>query len=473
MSLDHQKYVLAGIVPDRKDLLMYAVQHLEDVHFPSKVPKNIFTLLRRYYDRAGGVLPQRVLNDLLSRSSVIEETEGLLYEGYYEEVAAFSVSDHEFRYSVDALKEQHADQLTGEAFATGFEIFQNGVEIDGVPMQGAQEAREYVYGEFSKIDKLANIEFSPEGDMRREADDILKEYAARKAGETGIGVLTGIKTIDDLTGGFQKGELSLVCAYTNQGKSIFSTQCAWNAAVKQGVNVYFATTETLRSTVRRRIIARHSRLPQFEYPKGLDSANIKNGTLSPKEEAILAAVVNDLDTNPTYGTIYIAQMPSNATNTFFETQMKRLNTEWGIGFAVIDYLALVKANVKRTNEREEFNQVLRETKVFSTSFNDGQGVPILSPWQIKQAEYKEALKTGLYGLASLSDTSEAEKSPDQIMSLLGLPEKPDEIVLQFLKVRDGDIPQPTTLEKDYRSTYLNEKPSGFSANLSGSGFFAS
>lgn len=467
--IEHDKVVLAGILPDRRDLMMHAMQHLEADHFRNGTIKNLWLMLERYYDVAVGIMPKKVLSDLMGRSEQVDAAKALLYEQVYEECATMQVADHEFRYSIDALKDLKAQELTGEAIATAFEILERGYDVGKVRMEGHKDARKFAYEQFSNIDRLDNVEASPEGDMRHEGADVLQEYADRKSGKTGIGVLSGINSLDSVTGGFQNGELCLVCAFTNQGKTMFTCQVTWYAAVQQGKNVFFASSETVRGTVRRRIIARHSRLPMFEYPRGLNAKDIRDGTLSPKEEEILRAVVHDLDTNPNYGRIYIAQVPRGATLSYLEARMNRQGASWDIHLGVVDYLALLKPDRVRGNEREEFNDTLRGAKTFATSFQEGRGVPLVSPWQIRRESYMDALRTGAYGLASLSDTSEAEKSSDQIISLLGMPETKGELTMQFLKMRDGEIPPPATLETDFRNAYFADKsgPSnGFSiANL--------
>lgn len=468
MSDDHGSVVLSGIIPDRKDLFLFASQHLEAEHFTSKIHQNLFKFLERYYDIASGVLPKKTLSDLLKRSlpDEADASKILLYEETYDVLAGQDVTDADFRYSIDALKDLKAKDMTGEAIALGFEILTNGAEVGKDTYRGHQEARQYVYEQFATIDRLDNIEAAPEGDMRLEGKSILDAYQIAKSGKGEKGILTGIDSMDKATNGLHRGELTLMCAYTNQGKTMLACQCAWHAAVKQGQNVFFATSETVRGTVMRRIMARHSREPQFEYPNGLNSVDIRDGSLSVKEEAVLAAVVNDLETNPTYGRLYIAQIPRSASLGYLEARMNRVAAQWDVGLCVIDYLALLKAERARGSEREEFNDVIRGAKVFATSFQEGRGVPIVSPWQIKQAAFLEALRTGSYGLASLSDTSEAEKSPDQIMALLRQPEVKNEIQLQFLKLRDGEIPPAATLQSDFRNAYFADKSGGSSTGLS-------
>lgn len=469
--MEHAKLVLAGIIPNRKDLLLYAQQHLTEEHFTNAVYKGIYKMLERYYDIAGGVLPKHVLTDQLSRTESIEASKALLYEEVYGEVENLELPDHEFRYAVDALKDDRAKELTGEAVATAFEILVRGAEVGKDKLEGHKEARAYAYSRFAEIDALDNVETAPEGDMRHEADEILQEYMDKKTGKTEPGIMTGIKAIDNAIGGFHRGELGVVAAYTNAGKTQFCCQTAWDASVNQGKNVFFATSETVRPTVRRRIVARHSRLPQFGLPKGLNSTDIKNGSLSPEEEKVLKAVVDDLNNNPKYGKMHIIQIPKGATLGYLEARMNRQGAMWQVDLALMDYLALLKSDRKRNTEREEMNEIIKDAKVYATSFADGLGVPFITPWQIKRDSYTEALRTGAYGLSSLSDTSEIEKSADQIIALLNMPEKKNNVSLQFLKMRDGEIPHAFTLETDFRNAYLTDpqKATGFSGSSSGPG----
>lgn len=458
MNIDYPKHVFAGILPDRKDNLLYAQQHLDEEHFLSTVYKGLWKALDRYYEVTGGVLPQTVLTDLLSKSADMDAAKVLLYEETFEQCSALEISDHEFRYAVDSLKDQRAFQLTGEALTQAYEVLVRGAEVNRENLKGHRDARTYATSQFSVIDKLDNIQAAPEGDMMHEGSEVLAEYIDRKTGKIGQGVLTGISAIDKVTSGFGAGELIVVAAFTNAGKTQFCCQTAWHTAVKQGKNVFFATSETVRPTVRRRIIARHSMEPQFGLDRGLNSTDIKNGTLSPEEEKVLKAVVDDLDNNPAYGKLHITQVPRGATLSYLEARMNRQGALWQIDLALVDYLALLKSDRKRNSEREEFNDVIRDAKVYATSFNEGNGVPLVSPWQIRRESHAEALTSGMYTLSSLSDTAEIEKSADQIVSLLkvGAPET-KELSLQFLKMRDGEIPNAVTLTTDFRCSYLDVK----------------
>ena len=469
MAIDHERTVLAAIIPSRRDLLLFSLQHLEVEHFHTERFSNVFKLLDRYYSISADIVTRDTLTDLLYRLN-FEPTQAILYEQLYDELVNTEVADHEFRYSVDALKDLRSKQLTGEAIAASMEILERGVEIEKVVKKGHLDAREFLYGELGRIDRLGHAELAPEGNMMLEGPEVRREYEAKKSGSLKEGILSGIPSLDRVTSGFHPGELILLTGYTGEGKSMLATQVAWHAAVEQGRNVFFATSETVRSQARRRVISRHSLQPQFGlFPDGVNAAELKNASLDAAKELVFDDVLEDLAKNPAYGVLYIAQIPRGGTLGFLEARLKRQQALWNIDLVVIDYLALLKPDRARQNQREELNDILKDTKVLATSFDSGRGVPIISPWAMSQDKYREALTKGTYTLANLADTSEAEKSSDEIISLLRLPDRANEVTAQFLKNRDGELPQPFQMTTDFRFAYFEER---VTAAMSGDAWLA-
>lgn len=452
--MNHAEAVISGILHGaRRDRLAKAQASIVPQHFADATMRALFEAIERYYTHTGAIINTETLRDMLERSH-IEPAKVLLYEQAHARLSATPVEDHSFRWALEGLRELRAELLTGEAVATAGEILQRPTSMGGIELQGARDAREYLYSQLASIDKLDNPEASPEGDMRHERDEILQEYQRRKDRRHSSGVFTGIQPIDMATFGIEDGELGLICAYTSSGKTQFCSQWAWDAAIKQGKNVMFATSETSRATVRRRILSRHSRLPQFNTPEGIDSKGIKHAILSTAEERTLRDVIDDMTGNPAYGMVHIVQIPRGAKLGFIEARFNRLLQNTGVDIMFIDYLTLIRPDLPRASSREELNDVLRDTKMLAVGAAEGKGVPIVSPWQMGQRQYEAALKSGAYGLGSLSETSEAEKTPDLIVSMLRLPDAPSQIKFQHLKLRDAETGPPITLEVDFRTSYL-------------------
>ncbi len=232
-------------------------------------------------------------------------------------------------------------------------------------------------------------------------------------------------------------------------------QLAWHAAVVQGRNAVVLTTETVRNQVRRRIIARHSCQEAFGVPGGLNSRDIKNGTLDSTEKLYLHEVVRDFAHNPGYGRCYIVQVPRGATVGYLESKLVRIQRMFPVDIVVMDYLALLKPERRRNTLREELGSILTESKQFATTFNDGAGVPFVSPWQVSRTARQEAERLGYYTSSALSETAEASNSADIIVSLLApldTASRTAKLKMQIMKNRDGEKASSIEVGVDYATS---------------------
>lgn len=460
----HAERVLSAILNKenpRRDLLSTAILRLEQEHFVDDRQRNIFRLLTKYYDRTGAVMPQDVFTTALEDAE-IEPSKVLAYTKVYDQLAATAVGEADFKWSLDELRGEQAKRLTGIALTEAMEILERGYEPKpGVYYKGHEEARSYLSGRLSVIDRIGTEELTPEGNIFLDYEDVLKDYEQRKANTGSRGVLTGIRAIDDRVDGWQPGELIMVCAYAGLGKSQIVTQAAWDCAVMQKKHVFFATSETLRDQVMRRILARHSRLPIFDHP--INSADIKKGTLSPADEKVFRDVLEDWHYNSDYAKLNVVQIPAHSKVTYVENRLKDYMKEVEVALAIDDYLPLHAPLTPRGNEREEYNETLRYSKGIATDTE----IPFVSPWQMTREAYERSLNVGYYTKASLADTSEAEKSADQILAILREEENNTDMRLQFLKMRDDEIPPITQVSIDFKNTYIgaNIGPATISAGI--------
>lgn len=475
-AADHGSVVLSAIVPSRRDLLERAVRMLVATHFTEPSQARLFTFLQRYYDRTGGgVATEKALEDLTrnddsGRAALLLET----YRLYVGEEA----TDEEFSWSIEQLRELAQERATTEAIVDGMEILRNGKTMpDGETARGADDARAYVMSTFAQIERNYSIEAAPEGDVRTERKSIIDDYAERKRmRETGEarGILFGIDPLDSRTGGMQPGEVVLAAGYTNDGKTTLCVQTAWHAAVIQKKNVVFFTTETIRSQVMRKLVSRHSMLPQFGLaPHGLNSFDLKNGTLSAADEAKFAEVVSDFTKTGDYGKVYVCQVPRGSSVTYLEQRLATLQRKFHIELAVMDYLALLRSDRNRQTTREELAAIMKDTKQVATGFDNGRGLPILSPWQVSRAARIDAEKIEMYTSASLSETAEATNTADLIISMLAPTDNTDrraDVNMQILKNRDGPTANGLRVTVDYATSWFQARASFDTARSSTSTF---
>lgn len=454
----HARHLLAAIIPDQLDLLDRALRDLTPEQIPDRLLANMLRMLERYSEVATAVMTRDAMTDMLSGAKV-DAGSIAAYQEIYDELYQLPCDEPRFRWALEQIRELAADRATQETLTQGMEIVTRGVQDErGKTLKGHHDARTHVLTRFADIDRSLSMQDAPEGDVRNEGKDILAEYAAqeaaREAGQS-IGINFGVSPLDDRVGGLHRGELVLIVGYTSDGKTSLCVQLAWSAVVEQRKNVLFLTTETVRNQVRRRLMARHSCLPVFGPGDGVNSRDIKHGTLSFDERRRFQATVEDFHSNPGYGRCYVAQVPRRSSMAYVESKIVRVGRMMEIDLVIMDYLALLQPERKRETKREELSSTLIAAKQLSTTVNDGLGVPFVSPWQINRAARVVAEEKGSYDLSGLSETSETSNSSDTIISLLAPFDNQDrraKVKGQLLKHRDGEKANSIELRVDFATS---------------------
>ena len=111
--MDHAHVILSGILPHDKDKLLIATAQLEPAYFKSALHRVIFEMMTRYFDQTGGMLTRAALTELLSRSP-IEPAKIVLFEEIFDSACGTPVSDHEFKFSIQCIRDDYDGQKTGE-----------------------------------------------------------------------------------------------------------------------------------------------------------------------------------------------------------------------------------------------------------------------------------------------------------------------------------------------------------------------
>jgi replicative DNA helicase len=458
-AVEHGEMVLAGLLPVRIDLLEQILSsNLSAEHFADPYQRILFRFIERYYERYQGVLPMKFLADVC-RQNNLDVGKQVALTALYEMAAEKQIDDAEFDWSVEMLQDLLAEKETGQALTDAMEILKKGRGEE----RGHQAARSYVLTAIDRVDSRINMDAAPEGELVGDLEGIETAYFRTKelARTTGLpGIRWGLPTIDRHTGGLQNGDLALILGSVSDGKTALCVNLTWTAAVEQGMNVVFLTTETLRDQVLRRFVSRHSKVERFGLPMGLNSKHLKMGELPETDEPVFRAILNDLRTNPAYGKVYVAQVPRYATVASIEQRLYRILAKFKIDLVILDYLNLLKSDRARAAYHEDASAIIKEAKQIATTFDRGRGVPFVSPWQVTRPAREQADKIGMYTLASLADTSEAAKSPDTIVSLLGPMDNTDrmvELTMQVLKCRDGEQANGIIVQADRATSFFSDR----------------
>jgi len=474
-AADHGRVVLGAVLSGRGSMraLQYARERLGPGHFEDPGQRVLFILLGRYADQSGGIMTRAALADLLRDR---EPGTALAYLEKYDALAGYCPDGHEFRHSVTQLRELAAMRGTGDALAQGMQILRHGVRDDrGGELRGHADARRHVLAALAAVERDAGLVATPEGDITAEGDEVLAAYARtkelRRLGRS-PGVMFGLAELDDrMEGGLLRGEFALVLSATSGGKSSFCVQAAWHAAVVQGLNVVVFTNEALRDQVRRKLVTRHSRLPQFGLARGIDEAAIRAGRLDEDGERALAVVTADLKTGG-YGKLNVVQLPDDCTVSGLVTRYIGVSRQYPVDLAVLDYAQLLtpERSGRDSREHENLGGIVKSLARFSVSADRGRGVPLMSPWQVKRAGVEQLRAKGGYELEDAGGTSEAERGAHVVLSLAAREEdttrgRAAPIEATILKNRSGPRGYRMRLTADFATSCFTSRETADEAVL--------
>ncbi|MBN1527439.1 MAG: replicative DNA helicase [Thermoleophilaceae bacterium] len=314
------------------------------------------------------------------------------------------------------------------------------------------EAKLFQIGHDGGSAEMRNIEA-----VLHEEIDKLEELSRKDVGLTGVP--SGFSDLDQLTGGFQPGNLVIIAARPAMGKSTLATNIAENAAIDHGVPVALFSLEMSETELAHRFIASQAKVSSDELRKGK-----VRGDRWPK---VLNAV-EKLASSPIYlddsSDIGVLEMRAKA---------RRMHARHGLGLLVVDYLQLVRADTRSDSRVEQVGQISRGLKILAREL----AIPVIAVSQLSRAV--EARKPPEPMLSDLRESGQVEQDADLVMFvyredyyLQEESERQGEADVIIAKHRNGPVGKValTFLSKYPRFANLYRERSGdFGAPVNGAG----
>lgn len=476
--IDYEVQIMAGLIPDHSLDNEEIQQHVSDLMYVfqridiSRLRPENQALLQcmdefREMSDGRGVMDEQALLDILNRERASPEIQ-VKYVELYASYAQQHVSPAKFRYAINRWLETRDDDDFVKLLNDAYTIKTSGIQLNGKKLIGSKAAKEHLQSGMLDIERRSGTNFVPEGSVRDEADVFILEMEARREKpQEYVGILSGFSAVDNVTNGVQPGELVICLGYTEVGKTFFCLNWAHNASTLQGKNVVVATSEVPRMQYRRRVFLRHCRNPMFGLHQGIDSDSFKKGKLTPQEEDGVRKAMNDFKSNKAYGRFDVFQVPAGSDLPYIFNKVNAINTKWksmdgrGVELFVMDslnHLSISNPNLVRQIQNER----IKQAKHFAVNFDQGRGIPFISPWHANRSSWEQALKDGFYKLNSGEEANELEKSADLFLWLLKLENAKDthEILGGIEKYRDGAAQSRFTVYEDFASSYMGTVSSG-------------
>lgn len=279
-------------------------------------------------------------------------------------------------------------------------------EIIRINTDGLQRAFEDTTDIFDLLDKseqdlfeLSNIFIKKNFESARiVAGKTMTEIEAMRLQSGTTGVPSGFKKLDDITGGWQKGELILLAARTSIGKSALAMQFARNAVIDYQKPVAVFSLEMTSISLMMRLFATESEIP---------AEKIRRGLLDDSEFNLLNSKIGPLVSSK----LFIDDTP-HISLFEFRSKARRLKAQHDIQMIVIDYLQLMTvADGAGRNREQEVSMVSRTLKGIAKELN----IPIIALSQLSREADKRVEKKGRPQLSDLRESGSQEQDSDLVL----------------------------------------------------------
>lgn len=248
-------------------------------------------------------------------------------------------------------------------------------------------------------------------EMAREINEFL-EIRSKHTGQLS-GITSGLKDLDELTDGFQQGEMTIIAGRPGTGKSAFAMACASHAGVPVGVISLEMGSHQLG-------------IRQLSTLSGVDLWRLRKGFLRQEDWPNVAEGFKAMAELPVYFSF------SSYKTTAIERTITQMIEIYGCQVVIVDYLQLTKGNESKKRE-QEVAEVSRTLKLSALQHN----MPILVLSQLNREVEKRQQEKPV--LSDLRESGAIEQDADVVIFLWKdtKSKKPDDKNTLYLSIAKG------------------------------------
>ena len=334
--------------------------------------------------------------DLVTLSEHLEnkqELEGIGGIAYLAELLQNTPSAANINTYSDIVRER---AIVRELIGVANEIAEAGYETEG------RDSAELLDFAETKVFQIAEAR-SNKSEGPQAIKDILKVTVAKiddlcKNPRDGItGLSSGYNDLDQMTTGFQPGDLIIVAARPSMGKTTFAMNLAEHAALNGDKPTVIFSLEMPADQIMNRMLASLGRI---------DQGKIRTGQLDENDWASLSSTMSILLQK---GNMFIDDS-SGLTPTELRSRARRIARDHGgISMIMVDYLQLMRVPSLSENRTQEISEISRSLKALAKELR----CPVIALSQLNRGLEQRADKRPIN--SDLRESGAIEQDADLIM----------------------------------------------------------
>ncbi len=234
----------------------------------------------------------------------------------------------------------------------------------------------------------------------RSIEDVLHEELDKlerlsKEGQSLTGTPSGFRDLDEITGGFQPGNLIVLAARPAMGKSALAANIAENAAVDHGRAVALFSLEMSDGELAQRFIASRGKISGEALRKGRVKHDQWPKVLAATDKLTKAPLF--IDDSSDLGVLEL------------RAKARRLHGRHPLGLLIVDYLQLMRAEDPRDGRVEQVGKMSRGLKILARELH----IPVIAISQLSRAVEARPDKRPL--MSDLRESGNIEQDADLVM----------------------------------------------------------
>ena len=275
---------------------------------------------------------------------------------------------------------------------------------------------------FEIADKRTSGKLIHVKDLVKDSFEMIEKLYAKK--ETVTGCATGFRDMDNMTTGFQPGDLVIIGGRPSMGKTAFALNVAEHVAVDNKEPVAVFSLEMATEQLVMRLLCSDARV---------NSNDVRRGFVKKEDWNKLTTSAGRLYDAPLY-----IDDSSNINVLEMRAKCRRLKMEHGLSLIIVDYLQLMRGRANMERREQEISDITRSLKALAKELK----VPVVALSQLNRGVELRTDKRP--SLSDLRESGAIEQDADIIIFLYrdevyhkDNPEKKGKAELIVAKQRNG------------------------------------
>ena len=401
-DLDSEQSLLGSMMLS-KDAVAIVVGKIKKEHFYKPSHGSIFDAITELFKNNDPIDLITVSNEL-KKNSKLDEVGGRTYLIELTDVVP-TAANAEYYSSIVFEK-----AMLRKLISTGSEIIKESYDESNNPTDVLDQAQKSIL-ELSKVGVKDN--FIP---LKDAVNTVFEQIQSTNLTDDKVlGVPSGFADFDDMTSGFQAGDLIILAARPSMGKTTLVMNFAQYIAIIKKIPVAVFSLEMPAEQLAMRLLCSEAKI---------DSKRIRSSSLADHEYRDLNMAFGKLSEAP----IYIDDTP-NLSPIELRAKFRRLQSEVNPKLIIIDYLQLLRGSKKKSESRyHEVSEIVREVKAFAKECN----IAIIALSQLSRNIEQRQDKRPV--LSDLRESGEIEQTAD-LICFIHRPEEADQSNMEFSNVQ--------------------------------------